>query len=71
MSLLYSFKSRKTTSKFLTDGHENINKISCFFLVKSALECYKSLKEGLGTHTPSHESVCLIVECQEWLGRDR
>ena len=23
---------------------------------KSALECYKSLKEGLGTHAPSHET---------------
>jgi transposase len=26
-------------------------------LGKSALECYKSLKEGLGTHAPSYETV--------------
>jgi hypothetical protein len=26
-------------------------------LGKSALECYKSLKEGLGTHVPSYETV--------------
>jgi hypothetical protein len=26
-------------------------------LGKSALECYKLLKEGLGTHAPSYETV--------------
>jgi histone-lysine N-methyltransferase SETMAR len=30
-------------------------------LGKSALECYKSLKEGLGTHAPSYETVCRWV----------
>jgi hypothetical protein len=28
-----------------------------FLLGKNALECYKSLKEGLETHTPSYEAV--------------
>jgi hypothetical protein len=27
-------------------------------LGKSALESYNSLKEGLGTHAPSYETVC-------------
>jgi hypothetical protein len=30
-------------------------------LGKSALDCYKSLKEGLGTHVPSYETVCWWV----------
>jgi transposase len=30
-------------------------------LGKSALECYKSLKEGLGTHAASYETVCRWV----------
>jgi hypothetical protein len=30
-------------------------------LGKSALECYKFLKEGLRTHAPSHETVCQRV----------
>jgi hypothetical protein len=30
-------------------------------LGKSALECYKSLKEGSGTHAPSYETVCRWV----------
>ena len=64
---VYSFKSGKTTRKFLTDGHENN-----VFLGKSALECYKSLKEGLRTHMPSHETVCRWVNAiSEWMGRER
>jgi transposase len=31
-------------------------------LGKSAVECYKSLKEGLGTHAPSYETVCRWVK---------
>ena len=30
-------------------------------LDKRARECYMSLKEGLGTHSPSHETVCRWV----------
>lgn len=30
-------------------------------LDKRAIECYKSLKEGLGTHSPSQETVCQWV----------
>jgi transposase len=30
-------------------------------LGKSALECYKTLKEGLGTYAPSYETVCRWV----------
>ena len=41
-------------------GHYNIIKFHVL-LGKSALECYKSLKEGLGTHSPSHETVCQWV----------
>ena len=28
---------------------------------KRAIDCYKSLKEGLGTHSPSHGTVCRWV----------
>jgi len=54
--LLFSFGSGKTTRKFLMDGCENF-----FWGVgggcKSALECYQSLKEGLGPHASSYETV--------------
>jgi len=30
-------------------------------LDKRAIEFYKSMKEGLGTHSPSHETVCRLV----------
>ena len=55
--LLFSYGSGKTTEKFLAEGRENINKISHCFLVKGALECYKSLNEGLGTHASSDKAV--------------
>ena len=43
--------------KFLTDM-KTLIKYRVFLGGKSAVECYKSLKEGLGTLAPSHESVC-------------
>jgi len=51
-----SYGSGKTARKFLADGCENIDEISCWF-GKSALECYKSLKEGFETHASSYETV--------------
>ena len=39
---------------------------------KSAVDCYKSLKEGLGAHTVSYETVCLWVNAvkRDWEERD-
>ena len=48
--------SGKTTRKFLLDLHENMNKFHVL-LDKSELGCDRSLKEGLGTHSPSYETV--------------
>jgi len=41
-------------------------------LGKSALECYKSLKEGLGTRAPSYETVCRLMNAvkNSWEGTD-
>jgi hypothetical protein len=48
----------KTTRKFPTDGHESINILfGGGGGVKSSLECYRSLKEGLGTYASSFETV--------------
>lgn len=36
---LFSYGSEETTRKCLMDGHENINKISCFVVQKCSIEC--------------------------------
>jgi hypothetical protein len=49
--------------KFLVGGHEYINKhlYPTCLLGKGALECYKSLKEGLGKRASSYETVGPLV----------
>jgi hypothetical protein len=45
-----------TTTNFLADVCENVNKILCF-VWQIAVECYKSLKEGVGTLASSYDTV--------------
>jgi hypothetical protein len=57
--LPFNYGSGETTRKFLSDGRKRVNKISCFFfLSESILECYKSLRECLGTYAPSSMKLC-------------
>ena len=44
-------------------------KFHVVLFIKDALECYKSMNKGLGTHAPSHKAVCWWVNAIQF-GRE-
>ena len=58
--MLLVFGSGKTKGKFLEVDVRTLIKFHVL-VGKSALECYKSLKEGLGIRASSRETVCRWV----------